>query len=410
MSYIHNRIIFFTLEGVRQFTYVSESGKLNENNYPGEQIHIIKSKINLRRKMFIEALESAARAVTANFSGPELIGEEPLPTDITTTSAVERGDEMALENNRMLKNSKEETNFNIVLFQACVGRSAADVDQAMGVYRSKLEIELDFRVREKKAESEINLNTLKMENEARVTMMEAENKTRLTMMEAENKTRLNMIQAEHEVEHKKRLRAAAVEIDIFKLEMSLNEQDPIRKRRRLLEIAQLDEQLATAKVTVPTDVIPAPQPATKVNGPTDVIPNPLPEPVQPPAPLPQPTAAIVTNSIATPPAPRLLTLPPSVPSAPPTSTDPSIFVSDVAREMGFYLEQGELTKAGRMIAKSYRRRYNTDPMTHMQFIGGKERPVKSYTTRDRDLIEQAIKVVTVGKQPLRRAPFRSMEM
>jgi hypothetical protein len=217
------------------------------------------------------------------------------------------------------------------LLQACIGRPAADVDQAMRVYRSKLEIEFDFSIRKKKAENEINLIFSKMEKETQLTMMQAEN----------------------EFDQRKRLRAAAVESELFKMEMSLVEQDPIRKRRRLLEIAQLDQQLAAAKVTNPTDV---------------VLPPPPPEP----------------------------------------STAPPIFVSDVAKDMGFYLEQGDLTKAGRMIAKLYRQRYNMEPTTHTQVIAGKERPVKSYTTRDRDLIVQAIRVVTAGKQPLQRAPIQPM--
>ena len=45
---------------------------------------------------------------------------------------------------------------------------------------------------------------------------------------------------------------------------------------------------------------------------------------------------------------------------------------------------------GRAVAVKYNERYNEEPSWHYQWVQGQQRKVKSYTARDRDLIEQAI--------------------
>jgi len=48
---------------------------------------------------------------------------------------------------------------------------------------------------------------------------------------------------------------------------------------------------------------------------------------------------------------------------------------------------------GRAVAAKYYERYNEEPSWHYQWVQGQQRKVKSYTERDRDLIEEAILAV-----------------
>ena len=73
------------------------------------------------------------------------------------------------------------------------------------------------------------------------------------------------------------------------------------------------------------------------------------------------------------------------------SADESISVSQVAHEMGHNnLAHGQLVQIGRLIARKYRAKHSTEPPVHRQWVDGAERWVKSYTERDRQLIEDAI--------------------
>jgi len=70
----------------------------------------------------------------------------------------------------------------------------------------------------------------------------------------------------------------------------------------------------------------------------------------------------------------------------------SVSISQVAREMGLrVLAHGDACKVGRAVAEAYRARHGTNPPTHRQWVDGAERDVKSYTERDRDLIETALR-------------------
>lgn len=69
----------------------------------------------------------------------------------------------------------------------------------------------------------------------------------------------------------------------------------------------------------------------------------------------------------------------------------SISVSQIAHEMGYNnLKHGILCKIGHAAARKYRDKYDVDPPVHKQWVDGAERLVKSYTERDRELIEEAI--------------------
>ena len=69
----------------------------------------------------------------------------------------------------------------------------------------------------------------------------------------------------------------------------------------------------------------------------------------------------------------------------------SVSVSQIAQEMGHTnLKHGQLIKLGHAVARKYRNKYDEEPPVHRQWVDGAERPVKSYTERDRALIEEAI--------------------
>jgi hypothetical protein len=67
-----------------------------------------------------------------------------------------------------------------------------------------------------------------------------------------------------------------------------------------------------------------------------------------------------------------------------------ISVSQIGQEMGYNLKHGQLCKVGHAVAEMYRAKYGEEPSTHWQWVDGQHRKVKSYTERDRELIEEAI--------------------
>ena len=77
----------------------------------------------------------------------------------------------------------------------------------------------------------------------------------------------------------------------------------------------------------------------------------------------------------------------------------SISISQVAHEMGHNnLKHAQLVKLGHMAAGKYRVKYDAEPPMHKQWVDGAERLVKSYTERDRELIEEAIAELFTTKQ------------
>ena len=52
---------------------------------------------------------------------------------------------------------------------------------------------------------------------------------------------------------------------------------------------------------------------------------------------------------------------------------------------------------GKRMAAWYRVEYGEEPATHEQYVDGAVRPVKSYTERDRDTLENVIKRVMEEK-------------
>ena len=82
----------------------------------------------------------------------------------------------------------------------------------------------------------------------------------------------------------------------------------------------------------------------------------------------------------------------------------TLSVSEVAQEMGHPRLDTDTSRAiGVTLAGLYRAKYNADPPKHRQWVNQVERWVNSYTARDRDLVEQAVRETMVAPSP-RRSP------
>jgi len=69
----------------------------------------------------------------------------------------------------------------------------------------------------------------------------------------------------------------------------------------------------------------------------------------------------------------------------------SVSIGSVALELGFSISNAKAILAGKYAAKMYREKYKESPSKHHQTIGGNVILVNSYTLKDRDLLETAIK-------------------
>ena len=73
----------------------------------------------------------------------------------------------------------------------------------------------------------------------------------------------------------------------------------------------------------------------------------------------------------------------------------SISIGSVALELGVSpLSNAKATAIGKHVAKMYRDRHGESPSKHNQTIGGNVILVNSYTLRDKDLVEDAIKAMS----------------
>jgi hypothetical protein len=71
-------------------------------------------------------------------------------------------------------------------------------------------------------------------------------------------------------------------------------------------------------------------------------------------------------------------------------------ISGVAADLGFRrLDGGQLAAVGKTAASLYRALHGQGPPKHLQYVDGAPRNVNSYTTEDRDLLEEAVRT-TLG--------------
>jgi hypothetical protein len=70
-----------------------------------------------------------------------------------------------------------------------------------------------------------------------------------------------------------------------------------------------------------------------------------------------------------------------------------ITISEVAKQLGYNMNQSQLIQAGRAVAKAYRKKHNSEPSEHAQYVEGATRMIKSYTEVDRDIVEEAVKQI-----------------
>ena len=66
-------------------------------------------------------------------------------------------------------------------------------------------------------------------------------------------------------------------------------------------------------------------------------------------------------------------------------------ISLVASELGYKVSSKQLISIGREVAKAYFHRYDDVPPKHEQLVDGRVTKVNSYTTRDKDLIVEALR-------------------
>jgi hypothetical protein len=74
------------------------------------------------------------------------------------------------------------------------------------------------------------------------------------------------------------------------------------------------------------------------------------------------------------------------------STD-SISIGSIAFELGLSISNAKAQAAGKIAVAAYKQKYKKPPSKHNQTIGGNVMLVNSYTQRDRDLLQNAIKAV-----------------
>ena len=68
-------------------------------------------------------------------------------------------------------------------------------------------------------------------------------------------------------------------------------------------------------------------------------------------------------------------------------------ISEVAAQMGHKrLTSGQLAAIGKLAARLYREAHGEAPHKHLQYVDGAARQVNSYTTADRELLEEAVRL------------------
>jgi hypothetical protein len=101
------------------------------------------------------------------------------------------------------------------------------------------------------------------------------------------------------------------------------------------------------------------------------------------------------KNLMNPPAMLAITAGPCVPTitdgTPNIKPSASLSVSQIAHEMGKTLSRGDAIKVGKIVKRKYKNLYNADPPKHPQWVDGAERPVNSYTEKDRQLVLDAMK-------------------
>jgi hypothetical protein len=73
------------------------------------------------------------------------------------------------------------------------------------------------------------------------------------------------------------------------------------------------------------------------------------------------------------------------------SLNAPLTISTVAAELGFHFSSSDLISIGAKVSKLYQAQHGTAPPKHDQLCGGAVRPVCSYTERDRDIVERALR-------------------
>jgi hypothetical protein len=73
----------------------------------------------------------------------------------------------------------------------------------------------------------------------------------------------------------------------------------------------------------------------------------------------------------------------------------SIYVCEVAKDLGAHLSHGQSIQVGRMMAMKFQEKYGAKPPKIKRWVDGAERDVCSYTERDRGMLVDVLKGVGV---------------
>jgi len=76
MSYTENDKTFFTIEGVKAFTTLTNSGKLNVSAYADQEKHVVEAAIASRRKMAIDAITTGLQQGEGGVANDDDTGDD----------------------------------------------------------------------------------------------------------------------------------------------------------------------------------------------------------------------------------------------------------------------------------------------------------------------------------------------
>jgi len=76
MSYIYNKKLYTTLEGLKAFSSATRVGKLAKKAYAGQEKHVVETTIDLRRKMAIDEITTGLQQGEGGVANDDDTGDD----------------------------------------------------------------------------------------------------------------------------------------------------------------------------------------------------------------------------------------------------------------------------------------------------------------------------------------------
>ena len=76
MSYIYNKKLYTTFEGLKAFSSATRVGKLAKKAYAGQEKHVVKTTIDLRRKMAIDEITTGLQQGEGGVANDDDTGDD----------------------------------------------------------------------------------------------------------------------------------------------------------------------------------------------------------------------------------------------------------------------------------------------------------------------------------------------